>query len=122
MWVSHETIYLTLFIQARGGMKHQLVEYLRTRRANRKPKAAKPSSGKGRIVDPVMITSLSSTAEATGFSQIQYDRIHYVDRCSLDEGQDLIVNVSELTVEFVLSHIADVRRTDDIRMHDERIA
>ena len=56
MWVSHETIYLTLFIQARGGMKHQLVEYLRTRRANRKPKAAKPSSGKGRIVDPVMIS------------------------------------------------------------------
>ena len=56
MWVSHETIYLTLFIQARGGMKRELTQYLRTRRANRKPKGAQPSSGKGRIVDPVMIS------------------------------------------------------------------
>ena len=63
MWVSHETIYLTLFIQARGGMKHQLVQYLRTRRANRKPKAAQPSSGKGRIVDPVMISERPAEVE-----------------------------------------------------------
>jgi IS30 family transposase len=63
MWVSHETIYQSLFIQARGGMKHQLVQYLRTRRANRKPKAAKPSSGKGRIVDPVMISGRPAEVE-----------------------------------------------------------
>ena len=63
MWVSHETIYLTLFIQARGGMKHQLTQYLRTRRANRKPKGAQPSSGKGRIVDPVMISERPAEVE-----------------------------------------------------------
>jgi len=63
MHVSHETIYLTLFIQARGGMKHQLTQYLRTRRANRKPKGAQPSSGKGRIVDPVMISERPAEVE-----------------------------------------------------------
>jgi len=56
MRVSHETIYLTLFVQARGGLKRELSQHLRTRRANRRPKGARPSSGKGRIVDPVMIS------------------------------------------------------------------
>ena len=56
MWVSHETIYLTLFIQARGGLKHQLTQYLRTRRATRRPAVKGPLLGKGRIVDPVMIS------------------------------------------------------------------
>jgi hypothetical protein len=31
MRVSHETIYLTLFIQARGGLKRELTQHLRTR-------------------------------------------------------------------------------------------
>jgi len=63
MWVSHETIYLTLFIQARGGMKHQLTQYLRTRRANRRPAVKRPPSGKGRIVDPVMISERPAEVE-----------------------------------------------------------
>ena len=63
MHVSHETIYLTLFIQARGGLKRELTQHLRTRRANRRPKGAKPSSGKGRIVDPVMISERPAEVE-----------------------------------------------------------
>ena len=56
MHVSHETIYLSLFIQSRGALKRELTQHLRTRRANRRPKGARPVSGKGRIVDPVMIS------------------------------------------------------------------
>ena len=63
MRVSHETIYLTLFIQARGGLKHQLTQHLRTRRANRRPKGARPPSGKGQIVDPVMISERPAAVE-----------------------------------------------------------
>ena len=44
MYVSHETIYLTLFIQARGGLKRELSQHLRTRRANRRPRTKRPSS------------------------------------------------------------------------------
>ena len=54
--VSYETIYLTFFIQARGGLKRELTQHLRSRRANRRPKGTKPPSGKGQIVDPVMIS------------------------------------------------------------------
>ena len=47
MHVSHETIYLTLFIQARGGLKRELTRHLGTPRANRRPKGTRPPSGKG---------------------------------------------------------------------------
>ncbi|MCZ6738436.1 MAG: IS30 family transposase [Actinobacteria bacterium] len=63
MHVSHETIYLTLFIQARGGLKHQLTHHLRTRRATRRPKVKGAPSGKGRIVDPVMISERPAEVE-----------------------------------------------------------
>jgi IS30 family transposase len=63
MRVSHETIYLTLFIQARGGLKRELTQHLRTRWANRRPKGARPVSGKGQIVDPVMISQRPAAVE-----------------------------------------------------------
>jgi IS30 family transposase len=39
-WVSHETIYWSLFVQAKGGLKHELTGYLRTKRVMRRPAAA----------------------------------------------------------------------------------
>ena len=63
MHVSHETIYLTLYVQARGGLKRELAQHLRTRRVTRQPKGVKPSSGKGRIVNPVMISQRPAEVE-----------------------------------------------------------
>ena len=63
MQVSHETIYLTLFIQARGGLKRELTSHLRTRRANRRPAVKGAPSGKGRIVDPIMISERPGEVE-----------------------------------------------------------
>ena len=37
MWLSHETIYQSLYVQARGGLKRELTQHLRTGRALRKP-------------------------------------------------------------------------------------
>lgn len=42
MQVSHETIYKTLFVQARGALKRELVTHLRTGRQRRKPRQEKP--------------------------------------------------------------------------------
>ncbi len=63
MHVSHETIYLTLFIQARGGLKRELTQHLRTHRVNRRPQGKRPASGKGQIVDPVMISERPAEVE-----------------------------------------------------------
>jgi len=63
MWVSHETIYLSLFIQGKGALRRELTECLRTGRAYRRPKTKRAPSGKGQIVDPVMISERPAEVE-----------------------------------------------------------
>ncbi len=56
MWVSHETIYRSLFIQARGVLKKQLVGHLRSRRMMRRSKnASTQGQPRGQIIDAVSI-------------------------------------------------------------------
>jgi IS30 family transposase len=55
MRVSHETIYLTLFIQARGALKRELLAHLRRSRSTRRARAASRSRGQGQIIDAVSI-------------------------------------------------------------------
>ncbi|MDF2868129.1 MAG: Integrase catalytic region, partial [Gammaproteobacteria bacterium] len=56
MWISHETIYKSLFIQARGVLKKTLTEHLRSKRLMRRPKNAKiDRSPRGQIIDGISI-------------------------------------------------------------------
>lgn len=55
MQISHETIYLSLFVQGRGALRKELARHLRTRRLVRQPKK-QLSSGRGQIVDKIMIS------------------------------------------------------------------
>jgi IS30 family transposase len=55
MWVSAETIYQSLYVQARGGLKRELTAYLRTCRSMRKPRRT-PGYRRTRIPDMVMIS------------------------------------------------------------------
>ena len=64
MRVSHETIYLTLFVQARGALKRELVEHLRRARSLRRPCTTKRGNrGQGQIVDAVSIRERPAEAE-----------------------------------------------------------
>jgi IS30 family transposase len=49
MRVSHETIYLSLFVQGRGALRHQLHHCLRTGRAMRYPRGKRLPQGRGRL-------------------------------------------------------------------------
>jgi IS30 family transposase len=53
MRVSHETIYRTLFIQARGALKKELMGHLRSRRQMRRSHS--PGQGAGQISDAISI-------------------------------------------------------------------
>jgi IS30 family transposase len=56
LWVSHETIYRSLFVQARGALKKELIGHLRSkRRLRRSPHATAKGKGRGEIVDAVSI-------------------------------------------------------------------
>ncbi len=55
MWVSHETIYQSIYVQSRGGLKRELARHLRTGRSMRKPQR-KATERRGRIPGMVMIS------------------------------------------------------------------
>ena len=55
--VSHETIYLTLYIQARGALKKELIKYLRRTRAMRRSRHHTQKKGRhGQIIGAIPIS------------------------------------------------------------------
>ena len=64
MQISHETIYRSLFVQARGVLKKELVGHLRTRRVIRRSKKSRTRGlGRGQIVDAVSIRERPAEVE-----------------------------------------------------------
>jgi IS30 family transposase len=62
--VSHETIYRSLYIQARGALKKELLEHLRRTRAMRRSRHhTQKTDNHGRIVDAVSISERPATVE-----------------------------------------------------------
>jgi IS30 family transposase len=64
MYVSHETIYRSLFVQSRGVLKKALLAHLRRRRAIRRSKLATAAGqARGQIRDAVSIRERPATVE-----------------------------------------------------------
>jgi len=62
--VSHETIYRSLFIQARGVLKKELLQYLRTQRVMRRSKhSSLKRNGLGQIKNAVSISERPASVE-----------------------------------------------------------
>lgn len=62
--VSHETIYRSLFIQARGVLKKELLQYLRSERTMRKPiHVGQLEDGRGKIPHAISISKRPATVE-----------------------------------------------------------
>src|SRR5450432_162596 len=64
MRVSHETIYRSLFIQARGALKKELMDHLRSKRRMRRSRHATVSGqSRGQIVDAISIRQRPAEVE-----------------------------------------------------------
>ena len=63
MRVSHETIYRSLFVQARGGLRKELTASLRSGRTRRRPLKRIQNSRVGRLRDMIMISERPAEAE-----------------------------------------------------------
>ncbi len=61
MWVSHETIYKTLFVQGRGELRRELTRCLRSGRTQRRPRSRIET--RGRIPGMVMISERPAEVE-----------------------------------------------------------
>ncbi len=62
MWVSHETICQSIYVQGRGALRRELAACLRTGRALRKPRRTE-GERRSRIKDMVMISQRPAEAE-----------------------------------------------------------
>ena len=49
LWVSHETIYQSLYVQARGALRKELTAHLRRRHASRRPRGHSIHNGQGQL-------------------------------------------------------------------------
>jgi IS30 family transposase len=111
MWVSHETIYQSLYVESRGGLKRELAKNLRTGRTLRKPQR-RPGERRGRIQDMVMIADRPAEVEDRAVpGNWEGDLILGKD------GKSAIGTVVERTTGFLmLIHVpAGVNRVEAVR-------
>src|SRR4029077_11699216 len=63
MRVSHETIYLSLFVQSRGALRRELTRYLRSGHTTRRPKGHSVMNGQGQLRGTLNIRERPAEAE-----------------------------------------------------------
>jgi IS30 family transposase len=97
MWGSHETIYLTLFVQPRGALKRELATHLRTRRMKRRPRAhTSRGHGRGQIVDAVAISQRPAEVEERAVPG------HWEGDLLIGSGRSQIATLVERSTRFVM--------------------
>jgi IS30 family transposase len=97
MQVSHETIYLSLFVQARGALKRDLTTHLRSRRVMRRPRTRSGHGhGQGQIVDAISIRERPAEAEDRAVPG------HWEGDLLLGSGHSQIATLVERHTRFVM--------------------
>ncbi len=63
MRISHETIYLSLYVQSRGALRRELTAQLRSGRTTRRPRGVLLPQGRGQLAGNLMISERPAEAE-----------------------------------------------------------
>jgi transposase, IS30 family len=110
-WVSHETIYQSLFLQGRGGLRKELTEALRTGRAKRRPRGRRaPGQQGGLIKNAVSISERPSEAEDRAVPGYwEGDLI-----IGKNQGSQIGTLVERTTRFTVLLHLPDNRKAESV--------
>ena len=108
MRVSHETIYLSLFVQARGALRKELTRSLRTGRVRRRPLGQPARNGGGQIRALVHISERPAEADDRAVPG------HWEGDLIFGQGPSAVATLVERHSRFVMlvglpnSHTADV--------------
>ncbi|WP_374115807.1 IS30 family transposase [Kineococcus sp. TRM81007] len=96
MQVSHESIYRPLFVQARGALRKELTQYLRTGRVLRRPKGARLPDGRGARPGTVRICERPVEAEDRAVPG------HWEGDLVFGKGMSPVVTLVERSTRFVM--------------------
>jgi len=109
MQISHETLYRSLFIQARGLLKKELLAVLRSRRIMRRAKSASTEGQKrGQIVDAVSITERPPEVEDRAIPG------HWEGDLLSGSKKSHIATLVERTSRFVVLVQVDSKHTESV--------
>jgi transposase, IS30 family len=108
MWVSHETIYKSLFVQGRGELRRELARCLRTGRAERRP--PRHQDRRGHLADMVMISERPAEVEDRSVPG------HWEGDLLLGTRSSAVGTLVERTTRYVmLLHLPDGRGAAQVR-------
>ena len=112
MRVSHETIYKSLFVQARGALRKELTVCLRTGRAQRRPHMRTAYSGAGRLQNMVLISERPAEAADRAVPG------HWEGDLIIGKGgRSALGTLVERSTRFVmLLHLPHGRTAEDVRV------
>lgn len=112
MRVSHETIYRSLFVQARGALRKELAQCLRTGRAQRRPHMRTERCGSGRLQDMVLISERPAEVDDRAVPG------HWEGDLIIGKGaRSAIGTLVERSSRFVmLLHLPNGRTARDVRL------
>jgi IS30 family transposase len=96
MRVSHETIYLSLFVQARGALRKELTRYLRSGHATRRPLGHSIANGQGQLRGTLHISQRPAEAEDRAVPG------HWEGDLLFGKGMRAIATLVERKTRFVL--------------------
>jgi IS30 family transposase len=108
MRVSHETIYLSLFVQSRGALRKELTRYLRSGHTTRRPKGHTVMNGQGQLRGVLNIRERPAEADDRAVPG------HWEGDLLMGKGMRAIATLVERKSRFVMlvalpnGHAADV--------------
>jgi IS30 family transposase len=107
--VSYETIYRSLFIQARGAFKKELLQHLRRRRATRRSRHhTQKTDNHGRILDTVSISERPASAEDRAVPG------HWEGDLISGSGNTYIATLVERHTRYVMLAKVDNKKTETV--------
>ena len=107
--VSRETIYRSLFIQARGALKEELLQHLRRKRANRRSRHhTQKTDNHGRILDTVSISERPACAEDRAVPG------HWEGALISGKGHTYIATLVERHTRYVMLAKVSDKKTDTV--------
>ena len=110
MRVSHETIYVSLYVQSRGALRKELSRYLRRGHATRRPQGHRVMNGQGQLGGTINIRERPAEANDRAVPG------HWEGDLLMGKRMHAMATLVERTTRFVMlvalpnGHAADVAR------------